>query len=220
MKKNSAGCFVVMVIFSLFSVMCLSCESTEEIPVPGETQIKLDNITAEYFSIAKGYQDIKNYTKAAEFYKKALASKKLHDSAYYEMGRCYALAKDWNNAELVFSDLQKKDPDNTTIAVSLAYIKAMSGNVSEAVQMYASLVQKNPTDVSLLKNYIAVLMAKGNYEEAEKQYFVLKKKFPDEKSIPDILSKLADNLDNTELLKKENDAAKTVDETAGQEQKK
>ena len=193
----------MIIILCLACGAITSCASDGGIPIPGENEITLENITAEYFSIAKGYADIKNYTKAAEYYKKAMSSKKLHDAAYYEMGRCYALAKDWGNAEQVFLNLQKKDPENTNIQISLAYIKAMSGKTSEALALYRMLMEKNPTNASLLINYIAVLMADGKYEIAEQQYYVLKKKFPDEKAIPDILAKLADNLENTENIEKE-----------------
>ena len=208
MKKYS----VVKILFAFFLIACAflysSCITQNGVSIPGEEQIQIENITAEYFAIAKGYADIKNYTKAIEYYKKAMSSKKLHDSAYFEMARCYAFAKDLPNAEAIYKNLEKKDPDNTNIKISLAYIKAMSGELKEAEEMYRILVEKNPNDQSLLKNYIFVLMADGKYEIAETQYFILKEKFPDEKEIPDILAKLADNLDNTEkLLPQKNNAS-------------
>lgn len=213
MKNNSA----VKIKFVCFLITCAflysSCITQNGVSIPGENQIQMENITAEYFAIAKGYADIKNYTKAIEYYKKAMSSKKLHDSAYFEMARCYAFAKDWPNAEAIYEDLEKKDPENTNIKKSLAYIKAMSGAFKEAEEMYRMLVEKNPSDQSLLKNYIYVLMADGKYEIAETQYFILKENFPDEKAITDILAKLADHLDNTEKLLPPKNNASTVSAT-------
>lgn len=196
MKCGSA---VTVIVFTI-ALCCsfTSCVTVAELNVPGENEVKINNISAEYFSIAQGYVGIKNYEKAASYFKLAMRSKSLHDSAYYEMGRCYALAKKWEDAKKVFSDIQMKDPENNTIAMSLAYIEAMSGNTKKAIEMYSDLVKKMPDDATVLKNYIAMLMADGKYELAERQYYNLKMKFPDEKDLPTILSKLADGLENVE----------------------
>ncbi len=157
--------------------------------------MRSDNITSEYLKIAEGYEGLKNYSKAVEYYE--LAAKHnpdLGDAAYYKIGRCYALNKDWQNARAVFTSLLEKDPENKTIRTSIAYITAMSGNLDEAMVQYQALVEQYPTDDSLLKNYIAVLMAGGKYELAETQFYILKERFPDDSSLTELQTKLADGL--------------------------
>ena len=65
-------------------------------PVPGESQVKINNIYTEYYNIADSYMELEKYDKAIEFYSIALKNKTLFWSAYYKMGRAYALAKNFN----------------------------------------------------------------------------------------------------------------------------
>lgn len=186
-------CVVVAAFAFLLSVCASSCVSMG-IPVPGEAAKRETSITAEYFQIAKGYEDLKNYTKAIEYYKLAMKNKELYDSAYYKLGRCYALAKKWEEALVIYKVLLKKDPENTSLLRSIAYIEAMRGNTSEAEILYAGLVEKNPTDSALLRNYLSVLIVNEQFENAVAQYTLLSETFPDDKAIADFKAKLAEYL--------------------------
>lgn len=160
------------------------------LPVPGEKNAVESNISVEYYSIASSYEELKNYKKAIDYYNLAKKNKKMRASSEYKIARCYALLKDWDNAQAGFEKILKKDPSNTNIKISLAYIMAMRGDLEASSQLYSTLVSENSTDVSILKNYISVLCARGMFDEANVQLAVLKEKFPDDADISGIEKKL------------------------------
>ena len=63
-------------------------------------------------SIGDAYLDLKKYDKAIQYYQKAMESKSLYWTAYYKLGRSYALAKKWSEAKNVYYKLLKRDPEN------------------------------------------------------------------------------------------------------------
>ncbi|MBR4004766.1 MAG: tetratricopeptide repeat protein [Treponema sp.] len=168
--------------------MFFSCSTVDKI-IPGKDEAVDKSVTAEYLKIAEAYEKLKDYPKAIYYYEEAMNSKagsELGDSVYYNIGRCYALAKDWNHAAEIYKNLLAKDPENTNLKSSLAYISAMKGDLKAAEEQYSSLIEENPTDSSLQKNYISVLLADGKNELAVKQFAVYKERFPDDKAILEI----------------------------------
>lgn len=179
-----------LLYFAIFAFVFLFCScSTVDKLIPGQEEAQEKSIAAEYLRIAETYEKLKDYPKAISYYEAAMkskAGKELGDSAYYNMGRCYALSKDWTHAEEIYRTLLEKDPDNTNLMSSLAYITAMKGDFKAAEELYSSLVEKNPNDSSLLKNLISVLLADGKKDEAEKNFAVFRGKFPDDAAVPEI----------------------------------
>lgn len=182
--KKSTFCYLSLVF------LFFSCSGTAHLPVPGEKNAVESNISVEYYSIASSYEELKNYKKAIDYYNLAKKNKKMRASSEYKIARCYALLKDWDNAQAGFEKILKKDPSNTNIKISLAYIMAMHGDLEASSQLYSTLVSENSTDVSILKNYISVLCARGMFDEANVQLAVLKEKFPDDADISGIEKKL------------------------------
>ena len=179
-----------LLYFTIFALLFLffSCSTVDKV-IPGKDEAVDKSVTAEYLKIAEAYEKLKDYPKAIYYYEEAMNSKagsELGDSVYYNIGRCYALAKDWNHAAEIYKNLLAKDPDNTNLKSSLAYISAMKGDLKAAKEQYSSLIEENPTDSSLQKNYISVLLADGKKELAVKQFAVYKERFPDDKAILEI----------------------------------
>lgn len=179
-----------LLYFTIFALLFLffSCSTVDKI-IPGKDEAVDKSVTAEYLKIAEAYEKLKDYPKAIYYYEEAMNSKagtELGDSVYYNIGRCYALAKDWNHAAEIYKNLLEKDPDNTNLKSSLAYISAMKGDLKAAEEQYSSLIEENPTDSSLQKNYISVLLADEKKELAVKQFAVYKERFPDDKAILEI----------------------------------
>ncbi len=190
MKKKFSKILAAIFVSSIFFLPGMSsCSSSGGLSIPGESSVVLKNIVTEYMTIAKAYDDLKKYDKAVEYYQMAInadSENTLGNSAYYNIGHCYAMAGDWKNARTVYEELLKKDGGNTNLKISLAYIDAMSGNLDSACLRYAELCEKNPTDAALLKNYISVLIAAEKKDEAKNGLELLKKNFPDDSSIKDI----------------------------------
>ncbi len=179
------------IIFLLsISFFFLSCSSN--LRIPGESNILIKNICSEYYSIAEGYTNIKNYKKAAEYYKLAMRDKSLKPSASYKLARSYALAKDWENAEKTYIELLKIDNDNSEIKASLAYIHGMKGDTELALKEYEELIIANPNIQTYLENYINLLIFTKKMDIAEEQIEILKQRFPESVSIKDFSKKLQD----------------------------
>ena len=200
--KTRTAIFVSLTVFFL---AMSSCSSSGGLSIPGESSVVLKNIVTEYMTIAKAYDDLKKYDKAVEYYQMAInadSENTLGNSAYYNIGHCYAMAGDWKNARTVYEELLKKDEDNTNLKISLAYIDAMSGNLESSCARYAELCEKNPTDAALLKNYISVLIAAEKKDEAKNSLELLKKNFPDDSSIKEI-EKLLEEAQNADSVAEE-----------------
>ena len=179
---------VILTVLLLFS-----CKSNT-VFVPGEEQVKTVNLYSEYYNLAEEYVKLENYSKAIELYKLAMNDKNLHNAAYYKIGRCLAIQKKYSEAEEVFNNILKKDPDNVAVKSSVAYLAAMKGNTKKACLLYKNLVTENPDNAELLVNYISVLTAHQDFESAKINLEYLEKKFPDNPNIP----KLKESLEKEE----------------------
>ncbi|MBR1536340.1 MAG: tetratricopeptide repeat protein [Treponema sp.] len=184
--------FKFLILSSFFLVSCAS----SSLMVPGESKIILKNIAVEYNTIADGYLEIKNYAKAAQYYKLAMRNEDLYLTAYYKLARSYALAKDWENADKTYRELLLLDSENNMLKTSLAYITVMRGETDEGILMYRDLIKENPYDENLLESYVSLLINVGRGEDAEESFFVLKEKFPDNKQISTFAQSLSEIVDN------------------------
>ena len=171
---------IVLSLISFVSLLLISCTS---VSFAGEESAERNTLSTEYFNIAKVYEEQKNYTKAIEFYTKAKSNKELVRTCDYKIGLCYVYSKDWENAKTSFEKLLKLDSENGSLKSSLAYIKAMSGDLDGALEIYKALFEANNTDVTFLKNYISILLAKKDIDSAKTQIDYLKENFKTDDSI-------------------------------------
>ena len=139
---------------------------------------------------------VKNYSKAAEYYKLAMRDPEIYQQSYYKLARAYAMAQDWDSAKSCYEAMLEKDPDNMNLKLSVAYITAMRGQSDEAIEMFKKLNEENSHVQSVLENYIALLLFVGRAEDAEPLYFSLKEKFPDSSKIKDFSKQLSESIDN------------------------
>ena len=186
----------------VFLIFWLGSCASNGLRVPGESRIILKNLAVEYYTVADGYFEIKNYAKAAEYYKLAMRNKDLYLTAYYKLARSYALAKNWDVAIETYTGLLKLDPENTMVKTSIAYITAMRGETDDAILQYRALIEENPYDENLLESFVALLINAGRGEDAELPFFTLKEKFPDNKQITSFAQQLSDLVDNFDADKK------------------
>lgn len=195
-------------------MLFFSCATSAHLPVPGESAAVKKSLSIEYMSIADAYNELAKYDKAAQYYLLAMKNKKLYWSAYYKLGRCYAMSKNWTEARKVYSALLKRDSDNVSIKISLAYIYAMEGNLKSAEAIYELLYKENPDNADVLINYIDVLIASEKYEAAEQRLSEMKDKFSDDKTISVFEKKLQElNPKEVELEESDKDAAEITEES-------
>ena len=160
--------------------------------IPGESEKKIQTLYREFYSLGQEYESVKNYDRAISCYEKACQDKTLYDSAYYRIGLCAVQQKKWNLAEEVFTYFVKKDPQNTTLLLSLAYVQAQSGHLEKAAESYQSLYLAHNNNASVLKNYCAVLIELKENEKAKEVLDELVQKFPDDTSIQLLRSKISE----------------------------
>lgn len=165
------------------------CKTTR-IYVPGERKVVIENIYGEYYAIADEYFKMKNYSKAAEFYTKAASSESLHNAAYFNAARSFALAKNWDEAKRIYLEIEAADGKNFEVKQSLAYVYAMSGDFEKSEEMYKVLIETNPDLSEALVNYTIILLSQEKYEDAKTNLDLLKEKFPDEEKIKSIQEKI------------------------------
>ena len=187
MKGTFAGVF-------LSACILVSCSTNAHFLIPGGNDVTKKKVSIEYLSIADAYADLEKYDKAADYYQLAMKDKKLYWTAYYKLGRSYALAKKWSDAAVIYEKLLERDPSNVSLELSQAYIKAMSGNLDDALIIYKKLIEEYPDNETIPVNYIIVLLSQGRAELAEEQLGILKQKFPDNKSIADLTKRIRDAL--------------------------
>ncbi|MBQ4377687.1 MAG: tetratricopeptide repeat protein [Treponema sp.] len=207
MKKN------ILTFLAFFPLFFVSCASSS-LRIPGESRIILKNLATEYYTIADGYLEIKNYTKAAQYYKLAMRNEDLYLAAFYKLARSYALAKDWENADKTYRELLELDSENTVLKTSLAYITVMRGELDDGILMYKKLTEENPYDENLLESYVSLLINVGRGEDAEESFFVLKEKFPDNKQISTFSQSLSEIVDNFDPDKKKEQTAEVESDKA------
>ncbi|MCR5763745.1 MAG: tetratricopeptide repeat protein [Treponema sp.] len=167
-----------MSFFSLNLFFYNSCISSGRLVPAGEETVIMQNEAIEAFSAGKEYESNKKYKSAISCYEKSMQYDKLYDSAYYKIGRCYALMGEWKRAEEVFSSILIKDPNNSYIKDSLGYVYANDGKPDQAEELYESLVLENPFNSDFCYKYIKILLQNGKIYEATNAFNDFKSSFP------------------------------------------
>ena len=176
--KRVSAMFPAALLFLL-----ASCATNAHLPVPGEKTAVQSNLSAEYLAIADEYFALSKFDKAVDYYKRAMKNKTLYWSAYYKLGRSYAMSKKWSDARRIYLKLLNRDPKNLSVRLSLAYIIAMDGRLEQAEEVYKTLWKENPDNADVLVNFISILIAQQKIPEAGARFNELKAKFKDNKNI-------------------------------------
>ena len=183
-SAKSKHCISCIVFSTLFAFSVLSCSSTKlSVPIPGRSDAVITNIYIEYLNIADIYFDLEKFDKAETYYKAAMGNNDIYWKAYYKLAKCYVYQSKWGDAQTAYETMLKRDPDNSSIKSSIAYIYAMNGNTQKALEIYSELVEQVADQTELLENYICVLLAAEKTDEAQVQYDSLKEKFPESKRL-------------------------------------
>ena len=151
-----------------------------------------DDLAGEYFAIAEGYTELKNYPKAESFYKKAEKSARYKNAVQYNLAHVYALQKDWENCLSYLTPLYMQAQGNIKIASAYAYALASSGKEKQAIEIYEKIYTDNPETPIYFFNYVRILIASKKYGEALQQLEENKDNFgsdTDKKTLNDLLEK-------------------------------
>ncbi len=186
-------CVLLFAVAPLF----VSCK-TAAFYIPGEKSMRVKNLYVEYYNLAEEFYSLKKYDKAIQYYKLATAYKEVRVSAFYKLGLCYALNKNWTESEAIFSRLLKRDSKNVTLLCDYAYVLAQSSQFEQAEQVYISILASNPDLHKIRVNYITVLMADKKFSSAKTELDLLKQKNPDVEEIKNLEKQLAEEFEKLE----------------------
>lgn len=171
-------------------LLITSCATkTLTVPVPGQGEVKVSNIYAEYYMLGDSYFKLEEYKKASEYYELAMRKKDQYWASYYKLAKCYVYISDWNSALPMYKTILERDPENASLKASIAYIYTMQGDFKKAVKIYEALIQEPPKNQDYLENYLALLLAdnkkfeKKNAKKFIETYETLKTEYPENKNL-------------------------------------
>ncbi|UTY33510.1 tetratricopeptide repeat protein [Treponema putidum] len=172
-----------------------------------------EDLAGEYFSIAQGYAEIKNYPKAADYYLKAAKSEKYKNAAQYNLAQVYSLQNDWENCLKYIEPLYKKAPENIKLSTAYAYALASSGKEEKALLIYEKIYLEDKETPEYFFNYVRILIIVKKYEKAKELLNESKEKFTqdDDKKTISELEKEIEKLLNPPELKKEDKTTEKKD---------
>jgi len=174
------------------------------------------DLSAEYFSIAEAYSEVKKYEKAIEFYKKAEKDDAYANAAAYNIGRMYALLKMWHEALATLKPLYEKEPTNEKLLCAYAYALVANGSFEEGEVLYKQIYENNKESPQAAFDYTRLLIVAKKYDDAKAMLETLKEQF-----IEDEERKTIENLTNTieKLLEPLKDEKKKEEEEEKNEKK-
>ena len=153
LRKSFWARTILATTLFVLSVLLVSCATNNiSVPVPGQGQIKTQNIYAEYYTLGDSYFKLEDYKKASEYYELAMKKKEQYWAAYYKLAKCYVYQSKWGDAQTAYETMLKRDPDNNSIKSSIAYIYAMTGNTDKSLEMYSGLIANTTLSVKALSN--------------------------------------------------------------------
>ena len=209
-----------LLLKSLFSVNLLllmpalfltSCKSTSSI-IPGEQRILLENLYIEYSKLGDAYFSLEKYSEAITYYQKAMEDKELYWPCYYKVAKCYVYNSDWNHALEMYKTLLEKDPENSSLKASIAYIHSMRGDFEEALIIYDELLLLQPNNEKFIENYLAVCLGNekiliANREKFDKTFNFFKENFAKNTNITIFQKKYDEYVEKLDKDKKEKEEA-------------
>ena len=191
MKKNIFIVFLGVLFFLCFTKV-FAKGSLEE------------DLAGEYFSIAQGYAELKNYSKATDYYLKAEKSEKYKNAAQYNLAQVYALQNEWDNCLKYIEPLYKQAPENIKLSTAYAFALASSGKEEKAFLIYEKIYLENKETPEYFFNYVRILIIVKKYERAKELLNESKEKFTqedDKKTISELEKEIEKLLNPPELKK-------------------
>jgi tetratricopeptide (TPR) repeat protein len=136
-----------------------------------------DNSNTEE-KLAGQYYQLGQYDLAADLYE-VLYDKNPATFYYSQLVNCYLNLKDTKSAEKLISRQIKRNPQQLSYLVDLAYVYQESGDDSKAKKQYEkALKELNPTDDRQVKELASSFQMRKQDEMAEKTYIQARTQFP------------------------------------------
>lgn len=179
--------FWVINFILLLALLFSSCQSSG---------VKLE-LARDYYNIANAYSDLKEYEKAASYYKRALDLDPAINQAAFNLARTSLEIEEYDFAIKLLSDLEKKDGANLMILEMLGFSWYQAGNEEKAAQYYRKSLEIDPADVRSLYN-MSILEKQNNNWTLSRQYLERLLELEDKKEYRILLAELAVAMEDRE----------------------
>ncbi len=153
-------------------------------------------LARSFTDLGKEQVEKKDFTGALENFKKAYALLKDRQTILNLATVYFQLKDDWN-AELLFHELLKIDPKNTTALNYLGEIAWRKENLDEAVKFWQNSfrIRQDPLIGEKLERLKRERSASSSYENSESRHFIMR--YDGGKADPFLVSEISDFLEET-----------------------
>ncbi|HEX6791151.1 MAG TPA: alkaline phosphatase family protein, partial [Candidatus Krumholzibacteria bacterium] len=121
-------------------------------------------------NLGQRYQQQRDYRKAIEQYKKAIAMRPSFYNAYNNLATCYGELKMYDEAIAALEKCIQLKPDDYYAMSNLAVVMIQTGKPDQALRFAEQAVRTEPAYVNGRVTYGTVLAMARRYDEAEEQF--------------------------------------------------
>ena len=123
-----------------------------------------------YEKIGFCFEQLKNFSKAIENYKKAELFDVNHNWIYKRIAWCYRQLKDYENALNYYLEVEKNEPENTVLQTQIGYCLIELNQFTKALSHFYTVYYKNTDNQKLLRPLAWCCLNTKKLEEAETFY--------------------------------------------------
>ena len=127
---------------SLVLILFFSCQTSSD---------KLE-LARDYYNIGNAYSDLKEYEKAAEYYKRALVLDPDVNQAAFNLAKTSIETGEFSRAVRLLSSLEEQDGSNLMVLEMLGYAWYQSGDGEKASLYYLKCLEIDPAHLRSLYN--------------------------------------------------------------------
>jgi tetratricopeptide (TPR) repeat protein len=171
----------------LLTLLFASCQSSGA---------RLD-LARDYYNIGNAYSDLKEYEKAAAYYKRALDLDPAINQAAYNLARTSLEIEEYDFAIKLLTDLEKKDGANLMILEMLGFSWYQAGNDEKAAKYYRKSLDIDPANLRSLYN-MSLLEKQNSNWAVSREYLERLLELEEKKEYRVLLAELAVAMEDRE----------------------
>jgi len=167
--KLSIGIFSYLILFAFITVNRLPAFSNRFDFYKSALNSSNHSILT-YLNLGKHYEEIKEYDKAIEVYKKGLQKDSMQMMLHNNIGGCYLKKKMFNEAEIEFNRELINHPHNVFSIFALGLIYKERGQIKKAINQYKKALEINNNFIYAYQELYLYYQSIGMNDSA--QYFL------------------------------------------------
>ncbi len=131
-----------------------------------------------YEKIGFCFEQLKNFSKAIESYKKAELFDVNHNWIYKRIAWCFRQLKDFENALNYYLEAEKNDPENIVLQIQIGYCLIELSQYKEALIHFNTIYYKNTDNQKLWRPLAWCYLNTGKLEDSETFYLQIEENNP------------------------------------------